>query len=186
MPPYTSGSAPQPRRLAEGTPVGTVFFWLIVLLPLLTVIALLFWDVGAYGRSLTGFAPEQYEPFAMLTPAYFVLMGVGWLVQVATIVLAYFDWRTLERRGMDRPFHWAWAFLALVSGGALVYVIGRSVVVRRRSGRGLAPLWVFIGVEVLSIVIAIVKVSALISAVFAGLDLSDLSDVEPLTRSISG
>ena len=163
--------------------MGTPYFWIIVLLPLLTVIALLFWDVESYGRSLgTYLAPgDGYRPLAMVDPAYFALIGVGWAVSAATIVLAYFDWRTLTRRGMDRPFHWAWSFLALASGGALVYVIGRSVVVRRRSGRGLAPLWVFVGVEVLALVVVAVKVAVLLSALFATMDLSGFSDVEPLT-----
>src|SRR5206468_9638315 len=52
------------------------------------------------------------------------------------VVLAFLDRRILLRRGIVRPFHWVWSVLPLV------YLIGRSVVLRRRVGRGSAPLWV--------------------------------------------
>ena len=44
----------------------------------------------------------------------------------------------IERDGMERPFHWAWA---LLSPG--IYVVGRSIVARRRTGSSLAPMWVW-------------------------------------------
>jgi uncharacterized membrane protein len=74
-------------------------------------------------------------------------------------VLAYFDRKWLLARGFDRPFHWAFAFIA-----APVYTIGRSVVVRRRSGRGIAPMWVSIGLLVLGLIVGIIVFVAIISA----------------------
>lgn len=182
-PPYPAAARPAPQRLPEGTPVGTASFWTIVLLPLLPVIVMLFWDADGYGRAIgSDLSPGRpSQPLGALDPIYFVLVGVGLAAEIASIVLAHVDWRTLTRRGVDRPFHWAWSFLVFVSGGLLVYVIGRSVVVRRRSGRGLAPLWVFIGVEVLAFVVIVVKLAMLLSALFSTLDLSAFSDVTPLT-----
>ena len=57
---------------------------------------------------------------------------IGWVIYLVSVLLAYFDWKRLGRDGYVRPFHWAWAFLS-----APVYIIGRSVIVKRRSGRGL-------------------------------------------------
>jgi uncharacterized paraquat-inducible protein A len=48
-------------------------------------------------------------------------------------------------------------------------VIGRSVIVRRRSGKGLLPIWVMIGVFVVSLVVAFIKVTAVMSAMMSGL-----------------
>ena len=73
----------------------------------------------------------------------------------------YVDHRWLLRQGYVRPFHWAWAFLSSV------YPIGRSVVVRRRAGRGIAPMWVTIGVLALSIIVSIVVVVQVFNAVFS-------------------
>jgi hypothetical protein len=39
-----------------------------------------------------------------------------------------------------------------------VYVIGRAVVAKRRTGAGLAPLWVFIGLEVVAFIVSLVVV----------------------------
>ena len=59
--------------------------------------------------------------------------------------------RELKKRGVQQPFHWAFAFLT-----SIVYVIGRSVVVKRRTGGGLAPLWVYIVELILSFIIGII------------------------------
>ena len=42
----------------------------------------------------------------------------------AAILFSWLDWRELRRRGVPLPFHWAWALLALASGGLAVYIIG--------------------------------------------------------------
>jgi len=49
-----------------------------------------------------------------------------------------------------RPFHWAWAFL--YSG---VYIIGRSIIVQRRIGRGLAPIWAWVAMSVLGLIVSV-------------------------------
>ncbi|GAC1484419.1 MAG: hypothetical protein NVS1B16_13830 [Pseudarthrobacter sp.] len=79
------------------------------------------------------------------------------------MLLAYFDSERLRRDGVVRPFHWAWSFLS-----SAVYVIGRSVIMSKVArGRGLAPIWVLIGVVVLNIVVANIKMSALMSSMIA-------------------
>ncbi|MGO4612150.1 hypothetical protein AB4142_38020, partial [Variovorax sp. 2RAF20] len=65
------------------------------------------------------------DPFALLGgPMYFVVVGIGWLLTAAGIVFSWLDFRELTRRGVERPFHWAWSFLGIV------YPIGRSIIVR--------------------------------------------------------
>jgi hypothetical protein len=82
------------------------------------------------------------------------------VVQVASLVLwlgvvllAWLDHRTLRDRGLERPFSWAWALL-----GALVYLVGRSVVVHRRVGGSAAPLWLYLGLSVLGSIVAVIVV----------------------------
>jgi hypothetical protein len=73
--------------------------------------------------------------------------------------------KELAARGVPRPFHWAFAFL-----GGIVYAIGRSVVVARRTGKGHAPIWAEVGVFAFSIVVTTV----IIWMMFSGM--SDLVD----------
>jgi hypothetical protein len=70
---------------------------------------------------------------------------------VAYIVFAVLDRRELLRRGVRDPFRSSWAILS-----GIIYVIGRAVVVRRRIGRGLAPMWVFLALVVLSLIATLV------------------------------
>jgi hypothetical protein len=78
-----------------------------------------------------------------------------------SIVLAYFDRRTLRQLGVAHPFHWAWAILW---SGA--YVFGRSVIVRRRAGRGMAPAWVWLGIFVVSLISGVSRMIDAVNTVF--------------------
>jgi len=156
VPRYQPYRAPM-QRLAEGTSTITPWIWVVVLLPVLSIIAFLTWDVRGYYestfRSLE--APPSTTPlFPAIDGGTIALSLVGWLVYLLTPLFAFLDWRALRARGVDRPFHWAWAFLFTPT-----YVIGRSVVVRRRSGGGLTPLWVYIGVAVLYVVVYLAKIA---------------------------
>jgi hypothetical protein len=156
-------------------PTGTVWIWLVVLLPVLSLLLLLFldWqglidDIVSMAASPTtsGDAAQTWAinwTFASLglTAASYVLIG-------AQIVFAYLDWRALRQRGVDRPFHWAWIFLALVISNG-VYVIGRGVVLRRRTGSGMAPVWVWIAITVLGWVVGIILAVVFFNEIFAAL-----------------
>lgn len=135
------------------TPVYNGFIWAIVLLPLLSSIAFLTFDMNAYAiRSLSG-----ERGVSLVTVPYSLL---GWAIYLVIPLLAYFDRRRLRRDGYVRPFHWAWAFL-----NSAVYVIGRSVVVKRRSGRGLAPIWFWAAVVLVSIAIAVIKTAGAVATI---------------------
>ena len=77
------------------------------------------------------------------------------------IGFSWLDYRELGRRGVDRPFHWAWSFLS-----SAVYVIGRGVIVRRVAPRrGLVPIWVMIAVTGVSLIITGTLLAALMSSI---------------------
>ncbi|MDQ0893353.1 DUF2510 domain-containing protein [Agromyces ramosus] len=138
--PYEGGAE---RRVPAGTPVDTVWIWLIVAAPLLAVIPLFLWDFEGYMlTSMTD--PDPTAQLRMyLDPMYLTSVVLGWLLYGVSVWFAYLDRVALERLGYARRFHWAWAFLS-----SLVYVIGRSVVVKKQAGRGAAPMWVAIALNV--------------------------------------
>jgi hypothetical protein len=154
---------PPPRRpLSLGTPVYTVWIWLVAVAPVVSGLLLFLLHPQAMFRMAPdGSSVMLMDPFALLGgPLYFVVMGASWLISAATIVFSWLDYRELVRRGMERPFHWAWSFLGIV------YPIGRSVIVRKvADGRGLVPLWVAIAASVVTMVLATVWSIMLVSEI---------------------
>lgn len=155
--------APARRRpLAPGTPLYSVWIWLVAVLPVASGLLLfLLHPQPMFRFSAAGSSAVLTDPFALLGgPIYFVVIGLSWVLAAAMIVFSWLDYRELLRRGMERPFHWAWSFLGIV------YPIGRSVVVRGvAGGRGLAPLWVAIAAYVVSLVLSLVWSMILISEI---------------------
>jgi hypothetical protein len=145
----------------EGTNPGTVWFWLLAYgIPVLQILdlipaSLFFSQLVAYSEdpgSLVG---------AILSPAYLVLALSGWFISAVCIVFAVLDWRELRHRGIPKPFHWGWSFFVLVVGWPVVYMIGRTVVAKGRTGTGTAPLWAYLALQVVAfIAISIVAVVA--------------------------
>jgi hypothetical protein len=155
--------APARNTVPSTTPVYNAFIWIIVLIPLVSLGLLLtinFRDLAL--QSLSGSPTASLSIYS--NPGYLASQLGSFAIYGVTVLLAYFDWRKLGRDGFERPFHWAWSFLS-----AIVYVIGRSVVAHRRSGRGYVVLWVYIGVTVLSFIVSIVVVSQMMSVIFANL-----------------
>ncbi|MES2092693.1 MAG: DUF2510 domain-containing protein [Actinomycetota bacterium] len=143
---------PAPAAVPPGTPVYNTFIWILALLPILGIVSLL-------TRNSSSLVASSTDPLALYRdPAYLASLGISFLIYGGSVILAYFDRRRLLRDGYDRPFHWAWTFLS----GA-VYLIGRSIIVRRRSGRGLAPLWVWSALTVFAVVVAVVTVAQMMT-----------------------
>lgn len=139
--------------------VYTPFIWAILVLGGASVLSLALFDLTAYIGSMRfqALGGGSATPF---TPAYLTFAAVGIIVYAATAVFAFLDWRALRAGGMRAPFHWAWTFLS--SG---LYVIGRSVIAHRRAGRGLAPMWIWIGLLVLTLVVTTAKFAAAIGEI---------------------
>lgn len=148
------------HRVPDGTPTGTVWIWLVVLLPLVPLVALFFWDVRGYLEASMA-NPYGGTTAIFLDPGYLALMVLGWVTYGLSVWFSYLDYAALGKLGYARRFHWAWTFLS-----ALVYVIGRSVFVRREAGgRGMAPLWVVIAVNATSFVVVMIWTVWLIAQV---------------------
>jgi hypothetical protein len=148
-----------PLRAAAGVKPGTVWFWLLAVgAPVLTILDLI--PLSIYLSQVIG--GDTSDPTAIaantFNAAYVLVLLSGWFIYAVCIVFALLDWRELKAHGVPKPFHWAWSFFVLLVGWPAVYMIGRAVVVKRRTGAGLAPLWVFIGLEVVAFVVSVVVV----------------------------
>ncbi len=164
----TYAAAPVRPVLPAGTPIYSVWIWLIVLLPLVSLGRLLFWQpsLDYLGSSDAVSDPARFQAdyySSVFTPAYFVTLLISLLVYGLMVVFAWRDVAWLRKQGVVRPFHWAWAFLS-----SLVYVIGRTVIVRRVApGRGLGPIWVLIAVTVVGFVTTIVWTVSIMSGIYS-------------------
>ncbi len=156
-----------------------MWIWLIVLLPLLSLIpAFIYLENMRRGMvdlmRLDPFhgSPIDVESFVAaqlglyLDPWFLVLIPVNWGLLAACVWFAALDARELAHRGFADPFPWLWSLLSL-----LVYVIGRHVVIRRRGGRGAAPLIATIAIQVATFVASMVWVVVftmqIVAAVFS-------------------
>lgn len=114
---------------------GTPWAWLLALAPVVSALALQPALIGfqqAAASSADGRASQQSVNLVML--GFTLNLGVTFLLIGVSGLLAFLDQRGLRQRGIDRPFPWGWGFLYGV------YLIGRTIVLRRRTGRGAAPL----------------------------------------------
>lgn len=146
-----------PPRVPKSTEVMTPWIWLITLVPLLTVIGAAFYDFSGYFTRALDFETG-------VDAAYLGLQALGFVVYGVSVFLAFLDRRVLLSRAIANPFHWAWAFL-----GAGVYVVGRTVIVMRRSQHGLTPVVVMILVVVTAFVVIGVKLSQLFAEIIPAL-----------------
>ncbi|MDH2445479.1 DUF2510 domain-containing protein [Amnibacterium sp. CER49] len=155
--------------LPDGARVNTVFIWLYVLLPLVSLVASVLQDPAGRMQEAVrrGLEHPGVTTTPVASPGVLLAQLLGLVLYAAGVVLAYFDWSALKRIGIVRPFHWAFAFIP-----APVYIIGRTVVLHRRVHKGYAPLWVYIALTVLGIVVGVVE----LVQVFAAL--------EPVLREI--
>ena len=177
---YPAGpGTPEPTATKRDIPTNTVWVWLIVALPLVSVLTLFLFDwksqleqflyaavlaeQGGYSSS----SSSTMVNFSLNTTLFSIGMSVlGLVLGGLSVLFAFLDWRQLRARGIVQPFHWAWAFFVfIVTAG--VYVVGRGIVLRRQTGKGLGPVWGFIAVTVVSIVTASLWVIFLLRDFFA-------------------
>jgi hypothetical protein len=156
--PFPAGAEP---KAPPGTDGNTVWIWLVVFAPLLPVLLLLFvpwgsmFDIDVTASSPSSAVGGTYALF--FSPFYWGSAVLGWTIYGLSVFFAYRDVKELRSRGVPQPFHWAWVFIS-----GLVYAVGRSVVVARRTGKGYAPIWVEAGVLLVNIVVMIVIVAAVL------------------------
>ncbi len=154
--PGSAGAAPAPVNREIST--DTVWIWLVAALPLLQALSLFLFDWrSVVDESIYGslYAPSTAPTLSALG----ITLGftvINLALNAATVVFSFLDARTLRERGVERPFPWAWSFLIFALSTNAVYVIGRSMIVRRQTGKGLGPLWAWIAVTVVSIGILVI------------------------------
>ncbi|PZU48723.1 MAG: hypothetical protein DI566_02635 [Microbacterium sp.] len=169
------GVAAPVTPLAPPAPVNvdtnTVWIWLAVVVTALPFAMLFLFDWNGYMEAVIR-AELNGEIAALQDWAGRILLLslVSWGCYAGLVVLCWLDWRELRSRGVPAPFHWAWSFFAGINGGLAVYMIGRAVVLRRRTvGGGWAPLWVWIGVTVVGFIVAVVWSINIMTTTFAGI-----------------
>ena len=100
---------------------------------------------------------------AFTTGPSLIFMAAIWIVPYPIVAaLAYFDARTLRRRGIDAPASWLWAL-----GTAPLYLAARAVRLSRISGAGFGPVAVWLLVSGL-VGASILAVPGLIIAAMPG------------------
>lgn len=158
-----SDGRPVQPQLPADVKLNTPLIWVFSLLPLVSLLQLVFVDFDAIFRSAV---EDPSNPLAIYTPGYLTGMSLSFLAYAAAVLLAYLDHEALKKAGVVRPFHWAWTLLS-----SIVYAIGRAVVLSRRAGTGLTPLWVFIASSVLSFVVVAIVVTSAVSSLFSTITL---------------
>lgn len=141
-----------PLKAPPGTPWNTPWIWLIVLLPVLPSLLLLFVPWGSmFDIDVSNPYSGMSSSFAVFaSPFYWVAVVLGYAIYGFSVFFAYRDVKELTARGVPKPFHWAFCFI-----GGVVYAIGRSVVVHRRTGDGYQPIWAAVAVVVVSIAVSV-------------------------------
>ena len=162
---HTPGQLAPVLRAPEGTGPYTPWIWAIVIVPIVSYVPLFLIPWGSFfafdPRNPESAVAAQLSIFT--SPGYIGSIVLSLALYAAIVLFAYLDHRELMRRQVPNPFHWAWAFIP--SYGALIYPIGRSVVVRSRLGGGaLGPIWVLIGQFAIGMILTGVFMAYLLSA----------------------
>jgi hypothetical protein len=159
-----------PETAASGRadiPTNTVWIWLVVLLPLLALTTLFLFDWRTYlEESFYASLSPQHAPYAA-SASLAVSAGASlfsFLIAALTVLFSFLDWRQLRARGIQKPFHWAWSFFVLVVSSGAVYIIGRGVILRRQTGKGLGPVWGWIAVTLVTIIAVVIWAVLLFSS----------------------
>ncbi|MEO6942987.1 MAG: DUF2510 domain-containing protein [Terrimesophilobacter sp.] len=133
--PAASTVNPEELYRSTATRKATVSGWFIAIMPLITGIL----AIGAVKGA------ENYPRYVPAGMEWWVFAGAVIAVSyIATVILAIADRRKLDWAGYNHPAHWAWALLS-----APIYLLVRTIVVKRETGRNSALLWVWIALTAL-------------------------------------
>lgn len=146
----TAWVAPAPAPVRVDT--NTLWVWLAIVASALPYVTVFLIDWNGYVDSVLRMESDPRDAVAGIIEWQLHILAISllsWAAMGVFIVLAWLDWRELRRRGVPVPFSWAWSFFALLGAGAAVYMIGRAVVLKRRTeSGGWPPLWAWIAVTV--------------------------------------
>lgn len=123
-----SGAVLQPA-VPSSTPLNPWPVWGIALMPLVSLLQLVLIDWPAVVTAIAR-AAAAHLPIPQPPPGILLVEVIGVVALGLTVAFAVLDWWMLRQRGIVRPFLWAWVILS-----PLVYLIGRAVVLNRRTRR---------------------------------------------------
>jgi hypothetical protein len=156
--------------LPEGTTIDTGWVWVVSLLNIVQTMPLFFFDMSGYMRAI--FDAELSGNAGSLTNAmagyfaFFAIFGViGWVAYGFLVFAAYRDYKHLLAVGVERPFHWAFAFIPY----PVVYLIGRHVVLRKVSRTAGWPLWAHLASYVVILIATFVWTFVMMQAIFSSI-----------------
>jgi|GEM_PF-1042678 len=158
----------QRPALPEGARIDTGWVWVVALGYLVSALPLFFFDMNGYLRAVVDAEfSGSTSALAEVMTGYVAFLLLSWLLSLAvwgfTIFAAFRDHKHLQAIGVERPFHWAFAFIPYT----IVYLIGRHVVLRKVSRTAGWPLWAHIAsyalVFLVSIVWALVMVQSMLT-----------------------
>lgn len=145
--PAAAYAAARPAPAQVEVPTTTVWIWLAIAFSVVPFFSIFLLDWRGFIDAITvsaarGMGSPDLVAWQLNS---LVISFVSWGAIAAFILFSWLDWRELRSRGVDSPFHWAWSFFGLLSLGVAVYMIGRAVVLRRRTVNPAgAPLWAWI------------------------------------------
>jgi len=163
MQPATAPYGQQERSAYGASPYNPFIWWIVAIYALIAVLTVPLFAMLANPATLLATSSS-------LDVIQLAFAGVGLIGWIAAVLLAVQDGKELESRGIVRPFHWA--FTCIPSYGPTIYIIGRSIVARRRTGSGLAPIWVHVGVTAASYAIGIAMIVSLFVSLGSGTSFS--------------
>lgn len=171
--PAYAGPATPPPVVDVST--NTIWVWLAVAASVLPILSVFLVDWNGYISAVASMSRGSAMTGELLTweMRTLGLSLVGWVFMAAYIVFSWLDWRELRRRGVVAPFSWAWSFFVLVGLGSAVYMIGRAVVLRRRTvSGGWAPLWTWIAATVVGFIASMSLIVWLINEILQAVSIS--------------
>lgn len=180
-PGYPAGAYSAPVTPVDpNTSTNTVWVWLAVLLPLTSIVALFVIDWNGMFNDMIAMIEQASRTqtdgafagtvltwqLSLLQQTWWV-WGLTFLVSVLSIVFCALDYMQLRKRGIPKQFHWAWVLLSMFFGlGILVWIIGRTVVLRKQQLKAIAPMIVYIVTIVAAIVASFVLIFGIILPIF--------------------
>jgi len=154
----TYGSAD--LKAPEGTSPYTPFIWALALLPVIGLIDSVY-SLVTFDQIVS----DALDPNApIIAPRDLISGAVGWLVIGLSVLFGILDWRALKKAGVPQPFHWAWIFFSVI--GAPVYMIGRSIIVRRRVAPAFTPMVINLVLVVVNFTLGVVAAVLAVGSVF--------------------
>jgi hypothetical protein len=134
---------------SAGTPAYNVHIWTIIALLVVSTLSVFLVNVEA--QLLAGVQEGATGVPAPIDAGTVINQILSFVIWGLSALFAFFDWREIKRSGVQQPFHWAWSFLSI-----LVYLIGRGIIMQRRTGAGIATMWIAIAYFVFTFVYVIV------------------------------